>query len=119
MPVSPLRPCAEPRCPTLVRSGRCDTHGGPRKAWRASTPPPPRLRGRANQEARAALFAREPLCRACAKAGRTRLATIRDHIVPLNEGGQETPGNTQPLCNPCSDAKTAEESKRGIARASR
>lgn len=26
MPTAPLQPCAEPRCPTLVSSGRCPAH---------------------------------------------------------------------------------------------
>jgi len=69
----------------------------------------PRLRGRALQAARAELFAREPFCRLC----RVSLATIRDHIVPLAEGGQEAEHNVQPLCQVCSDRKTHRESERG------
>ena len=114
-----LRPCLEPRCPVLVASGRCDAHGGPAKPWakRSDTPATPRLRGRANQTRRANLFAREPLCRECAKAGRVTVATIRDHIVPLGEQGREgTIENEQPLCQSCSDTKTAAESARGVRR---
>jgi 5-methylcytosine-specific restriction protein A len=49
--------------------------------------------------------------------GRRTLATIRDHIVPLAEGGAEgTEENEQPLCRAHSDAKTAEEAKRGARR---
>lgn len=115
-----LRPCLTERCPILVESGRCDAHGGPGKPW---TPKPakvhatPRLRGRANQERRAALFAREPLCRECAKQGKVTVATIRDHIIPLAEGGSEgTIENEQPLCQACSDIKTQAESARGVKR---
>ena len=43
-------------------------------------------------------------------------ATIRDHIIPLAEGGPDTDENTQPLCQACSDRKTASESQRGILR---
>jgi 5-methylcytosine-specific restriction protein A len=119
MPSMALRPCLEPRCPVLVTSGRCDAHGGPRKSWQRSpyAQGVERLRGPANQKRRKALFMREPLCRECAKAGRVTLATIRDHIVPLSEGGTETIDNEQPLCKPCSDAKTAKESARGVRRA--
>jgi 5-methylcytosine-specific restriction enzyme A len=62
---------------------------------------------------RAELFKREPLCRACMAEGRTTLATIRDHIKPLFEGGTDDPTNIQPLCQACSDLKTAAESSRG------
>jgi 5-methylcytosine-specific restriction protein A len=50
------------------------------------------------------------------KAGRVRVASIRDHIVPLAEGGRDDESNVQPLCEECSDAKTIEESKRGRVR---
>lgn len=75
-----------------------------------------RVRGRRLQALRARLFANEPLCRTCVQAGRTRAATIRDHIVPLAEGGTDDDSNIQPLCKDCSDAKTREESKRGMRR---
>ena len=45
------------------------------------------------------------------------MATIRDHIVPLAEGGRDTDDNTQALCEACSDTKTAAESQRGMRRA--
>jgi 5-methylcytosine-specific restriction endonuclease McrA len=69
--------------------------------------------GRKLQLQRAALFAREPLCRECIKYGRISEAVIRDHIVPLAEGGSDDDDNIQPLCRACSDAKTATESARG------
>ena len=113
-----LRPCLHPGCPVLVESGNCSTHGGPAKAWasKANRQIDPRLRGRANQRARAELFAREPLCRACKAEGRVTLATIRDHVIPLGEGGREREDNVQPLCQTCSDQKTAAESARGVRR---
>jgi 5-methylcytosine-specific restriction endonuclease McrA len=46
-----------------------------------------------------------------------RLATIRDHIVPLAEGGQDIESNVQPLCQTCSDIKTQAEAARGRHRA--
>jgi hypothetical protein len=66
---------------------------------------------------RAELFQREPLCRECKVHGRLSEAVIRDHIKPLAEGGQDVDANVQPLCQACSDAKTATESARGVARA--
>ena len=76
-----------------------------------------RLSGRALQQARLELFSREPLCRKCKANGRTSVATQRDHIIPLAEGGTEEDSNIQALCEPCHGEKTAEEAKRGAARA--
>jgi 5-methylcytosine-specific restriction enzyme A len=120
MSVPPRRPCRWPGCPALA--GSCEAHDKATEQRQGSAPTrryrwdtdrrtdvAPRLRGRALQAARAALFAREPLCRGCGRA----LATIRDHVVPLAEGGQEVESNIQPLCQGCSDAKTQRESARG------
>jgi 5-methylcytosine-specific restriction protein A len=65
---------------------------------------------------RRALFAEHPLCVVCERQGRVTVATIRDHIVPLAEGGTDAPTNIQALCQMCSDAKTAQEAKRGGGR---
>lgn len=110
-----LRYCLEHGCRTLVPRGRCEAHGGPSGGWRGASPN--RLRGRQLQRERARLFAREPLCRTCAQRGLVVPAVIRDHIVPLIEGGTEDDTNIQPLCQRCSDTKTAAESQRGRARA--
>ncbi len=111
-----LRPCQH-GCPILVRSGHCAAHGGPASAWKAKLETTPRLRGTANQARRRRLFQREPLCRECAKEGRTTFAVIRDHVIPLADGGAEgTDENEQPLCADCSAKKTAAEAQRGIKR---
>jgi 5-methylcytosine-specific restriction protein A len=68
-----------------------------------------RIRGRRLQKLREDLFAREPLCRNC----RRRAAVIRDHVVPLAEGGTDTEDNTQGLCQSCSDVKSHREANRG------
>jgi 5-methylcytosine-specific restriction enzyme A len=44
------------------------------------------------------------------------VATIRDHIVPLAEGGTDDDLNSQPLCAACHRRKTERESARGAAR---
>lgn len=109
--------CLERGCPAIVKSGRCDAHGGERKPWTTALRAESlRIRGRALQALRAQLFRREPLCRICVQAGRTTAATIRDHIVPLAEGGLDIEANTQPLCQDCSDTKTKAESARGVRR---
>jgi len=110
-----LRYCLERGCTAKVQSGRCTAHGGVAGGWKGVSPR--RIRGRALQTLRADLFRREPLCRVCQANGRDTIATIRDHIVPLTEGGTEDATNIQPLCQRCSDRKTATESQRGRARA--
>jgi 5-methylcytosine-specific restriction protein A len=45
-----------------------------------------------------------------------QVATIRDHIVPLAEGGLDAESNIQALCQACSDAKTETEARRGMSR---
>jgi 5-methylcytosine-specific restriction protein A len=73
----------------------------------------PRRAGSWLQKQREQLFRAEPFCRECMAKGVRTLATIRDHIRPLGEGGTDDPGNIQPLCTPCSDAKTRQEGLRG------
>ncbi len=113
MPTSAPKPCTQ--CGVLVRDGssRCDAHKA--AAWIKSTPYK-RESGRRLQRKRAELFAREPLCRECSKHGRVALGEIRDHIIPLAEGGTDVDSNVQPLCKSCSDTKTAGESARGVRR---
>ncbi len=118
MPSFPSRPCTYAGCGRLVNDGtsRCEQH--PHKAWaRTATPAPQRPSGRANQRLRRELFEREPLCVECKRRGRVSLATQRDHIVPLAEGGQDVAENVQGLCNECHMAKTLTESMRGQRRA--
>lgn len=114
MPQAAPKPCTQ--CKVLVFDGssRCMAHKV--QAWAKRPDVVKRQSGRALQRKRAELFAREPLCRECAKRGLVTLAVIRDHIVPLAEGGLDVDSNCQPLCQPCSDAKTATESARGAGR---
>lgn len=95
----------------------CPTHP-PRQPWTSSgAPTPERIRGRRLQRLRQQLFDRQPLCVPCEAKGYVTAATIRDHIIPLAEGGTDTEDNVQALCQDCSDAKTADESQRGSTRA--
>lgn len=103
-PMLPPRRCG--RCGRLV-SGRCSC----RPAWSQSRPVH-RISGRKLQRLRDQLFNREPICQHCGK----QPSTIRDHIIPLAEGGADNEQNVQALCNTCSDAKTAKESQRGRQR---
>jgi 5-methylcytosine-specific restriction protein A len=106
--------CAQPGCPAIVKAGRCAKHQRP--AW-APSAPVTRIRGRKLQALRTRLFASEPWCRACRARGLWRLAEVRDHVEPLSEGGTDAPENIQPLCQQCSDEKTAQEAQRGRRRA--
>lgn len=105
MPTAALRPCRTcgiVGCQVHARPGDWD-HAHPRT----------RIRGRRLQQLRAELFAAEPFCMIC----RRRLATVRDHIRPLAEGGSEDPENIQGLCRVCNRAKVAQEAARGARRA--
>lgn len=71
----------------------------------------PRLRGRAGMERRARWLKANPLCVECKREGRTTVATVPDHKVPLWKGGPDTPENLQSLCRAHHDAKTAAEAR--------
>jgi 5-methylcytosine-specific restriction protein A len=77
---------------------------------------PQRIRGDTLQRIRRELFAEHPLCVRClAKHPNgigVRLATERDHIVPISQGGSEDESNTQALCSQCHAEKTEEEAIR-------
>lgn len=105
----PRQPCSRSGCPNLRP---CAVH--PVVQWQPITPTK-RTTGRKLQAARERLYFSEPRCRQCKKL-LTIDTMIRDHVIPLAEGGPDTEDNTQPLCQGCSDAKTAEESRRGKAR---
>lgn len=107
----PLKPCSYPGCPALTHDGRCEKHK--REAWVGNNAEKRVFKGRKLQRERKRLFSESPLCAECLKVGRVTVATIRDHIKPLAEGGLDVEENTQGLCQMCSDIKTAGEAKRG------
>ena len=77
-----------------------------------------RLRGRPNQQRRARLFQREPLCVYCLAATppRTTAACIADHRIPLAEGGRDDESNLVGCCVECHTVKVQAESMRGKGR---
>lgn len=108
MPISAPRQCKHHGCGALVTDGtsRCSRHK--LEQW-AKRPEVKRQTGRALQRKREELFRREPLCRSCRQNGHTTLATVRDHIKPLAEGGTDDDDNIQPLCSDCHDVKSKDE----------
>lgn len=65
---------------------------------------------------RAALFLRDPLCAECKRQGLVVLATQRDHVIALAEGGADDETNEQGLCDACHEAKSLAEALRGRRR---
>jgi 5-methylcytosine-specific restriction protein A len=116
MVVAARRPCSHPGCGVLTSdgSGRCSKH--PRKSWAKNVTATKRMTGRRLQKARAELFAKCPLCARCKALGLVTLATQRDHIIPLEEGGRDDDSNVQGLCHDCHDVKSKAERVRGQRR---
>ena len=113
MPKQSPKPCGQPGCAALVGrgTGYCEAHQRP--AWDRRAKPVKRFAGRRLQAARAQLFRSHPLCVLCQVSGRVSIATIRDHVIPLAEGGRDDEGNTQGLCDACHDLKSQAEAARG------
>lgn len=59
------------------------------------------------RKTRARILAKEPLCRMCYEKGLTQAATVVDHILPINKGGEKyKQENLQPLCETCHNRKS-------------
>lgn len=71
-----------------------------------------RLTGKRLQQRRQRMFAEQPLCVDCMKAGRVTAAEELDHEVALWEGGADTEENSTPRCFACHKRKTALETRR-------
>ena len=112
MAVAPRRPCSQPSCSQLQP---CTRH--PVVAWRPRYGAPVcRVRGRKLQQLRLQLFRRQPWCVLCLEQGNYTQPTIRDHIMPLAEGGRDDASNEQALCDPCNQRKAQAEAARGARR---
>ncbi len=103
-------PCFEPRCPELVERGetRCPMHKRQhQQAYeRTRGTAAERGYGAEHRKWRAAVLARDPLCKGC---GRER-STFADHIIPLKQGGAKLDlRNGQGLCNHCHQVKRGRE----------
>ena len=79
-----------------------------------------RLRGRAGQAQRLRRLKRtNGLCEMCLDEGRTREATVVDHIVPLIHDGPDTDENTRNLCDPHHRLVTIEQFGFAVSRGER
>jgi 5-methylcytosine-specific restriction enzyme A len=68
--------------------------------------------GAGHRKKRERLLNERPLCVACQAEGKASLASIRDHIVPLEDGGTDGRDNEQPLCETCHNKKTHQDKVR-------
>jgi len=101
------------RPPIACACGRADCTRHARGTWHRNNPVR-RLRGRPLARARLRLYvAARATCASCGRIVALDVS-IRDHRIPLAEGGSEHQTNEQLLCIPCHDTKTADESRRGI-----
>jgi 5-methylcytosine-specific restriction protein A len=70
----------------------------------------PRLRGRKAVAQRLRRLKRTSgLCEMCRARGIVRLATVVDHIIPLERGGPDIDSNTRNLCDDHNRQVTAEQ----------
>lgn len=107
MPTASPHPCGAPGCPNLVPHGqsRCERHRKEQKrAYDAQRPNFRQRYGNNWEKIRALILSQEPLCRSCAEAGRTVVATELHHRIPISKGGSHDEENLIPLCADCHKA---------------
>src|SRR3989442_225009 len=102
--------CVEPGCPALVERGetRCPKHHRAHEQAYDARRGTAAERGydAAHRAWRAAVLARDPICKACGK----ERSTYADHIVPLKQGGAKLDlANGQGMCSRCHQAKRGRE----------
>lgn len=115
MPRAPKRPCLQPACPELVevgQDGRCDKHGKANQRFsRLRRDPKQGARYRTARwgRLRKMVGSRDNwICRMCGET-RPERSMHCDHIVPVEEGGDDAMDNLQTLCAPCHSKKTLRE----------
>ena len=103
-----MKYCLIPHCPNIAKAGSsyCQEHQPPHKT------PDAFYLSKRWRRFRAWYLSAFPLCALCAKEGRSKVATILDHITELTDGGAELDvDNVQGLCAACHNRKTAEMRK--------
>ena len=121
------KPCAKAGCGQLTDDGArwCAKHA-PVEGRRASRQMRRRRSGKPSLKwlhvaawkgpngRRAVQLMAEPLCAYCAREGRTRLASVADHVVPHREDWAAFwHGDLQSLCAPCHAGTKQREEQRG------
>lgn len=111
MPNSPLKPCAYPGCPNLVRSGYCDVHRQQPAAY-VRDPERQHLYDRAWQRRRRIQLADHPWCEDCLAKGIYTSATDVHH-EQRHEGDRDVfmRSPLKSLCHACHSARTLQEVK--------
>lgn len=65
---------------------------------------------RAWRKSRKAYLLKNPLCVYCEEFGRVEPATVVDHMLPINKGGDKlSESNFQSLCAKCHNSKSARD----------
>lgn len=117
MPTKPKTPCCYrgyPRCGKLTDNRYCDEHAKAVEqarqrqvdARRKDDPNRSKYNLEAWKRIRRMVLNAEPMCRKCKQNGIIRGASHVDHIKPVNDGGDDSFENLQPLCHSCHSAKT-------------
>ncbi|WP_017435133.1 HNH endonuclease [Saccharococcus caldoxylosilyticus] len=128
MPNKPLRPCNKIGCPNLTKNRYCKQHKHlVEQRQRTRRNDKEYDKHKRNQQARAFYHSREwerlrqaalardhYLCQHCLQHNRITRAVIVDHIVPISVDWSKrlSLDNTQSLCHPCHNRKTAEDRRR-------
>lgn len=114
----PQRPCSKSGCSALTRSRFCGKHEQAHaRATEVRRPSAARRGyGRRWQRLRAIIIARDPVCTCTGRPGcphggaRCILPTTDvDHIIPREQGGEDSEENLQGMCHGCHSRKTAQE----------
>ena len=115
MPYKPAKPCAHPCCPALTRNRYCEAHARQeaRRYERQQRDPATAKRyGHSWQVIRTAYLSAHPLCELCLAAGKCVPAVLVHHRTPLADGGDNSEGNLQSLCQNCHSAHHARDGSR-------
>lgn len=70
-----------------------------------------RITGQALQRLRLEMWSQDPWCKGCGRITAYPYGFNIDHIVPLEQGGEDAEHNRQLLCIECHDLKTKHEAK--------
>lgn len=106
MPTKPKRPCQYQGCPNLTddKSGYCELH---RKSERRKydkyerDPDVKKKYGHQWEKIRNRYIMQHPLCERCLAEGRSTLATIVHHKLPVRRGGTHAEDNLMSVCASC------------------